>query len=113
MISKPGSLFLITPARNQRRERASRKSSTGSLAQGQRSGLAARVGPDVAEITDTSGRDAIAATKAGSAPLARLCEVARPAWTDLARDAVEPNGYYLPGWALAVDASARGRSHVD
>ena len=25
---------------------------------------------------------------------------------------IEPNGYYLPGWALAIDASARGRTNV-
>jgi CelD/BcsL family acetyltransferase involved in cellulose biosynthesis len=67
----------------------------------------------VAEITDTSGRGAAAATAAGSARLARLRDVARAAWADLAREAIEPNGYYLPGWALAVDATARGRSNVD
>ncbi|MET4291977.1 CelD/BcsL family acetyltransferase involved in cellulose biosynthesis [Bradyrhizobium sp. LB8.2] len=31
-------------------------------------------------------------------------------WRALAQRAVEPNGYYLPGWELAVSASARGRT---
>ncbi|WP_314960480.1 GNAT family N-acetyltransferase [Bradyrhizobium cosmicum] len=31
-------------------------------------------------------------------------------WRALAQRAVEPNGYYLPGWALAVSATARGRT---
>src|SRR5262249_45381027 len=42
----------------------------------------------------------------------RLRDVARPAWAELGREAIEPNGYYLPGWALAVDATARGRGNV-
>jgi CelD/BcsL family acetyltransferase involved in cellulose biosynthesis len=31
-------------------------------------------------------------------------------WRALAQRAVEPNGYYLPGWELAVNATARGRT---
>lgn len=31
-------------------------------------------------------------------------------WRALAERAVEPNGYYLPGWALAVNAFASGRT---
>jgi CelD/BcsL family acetyltransferase involved in cellulose biosynthesis len=31
-------------------------------------------------------------------------------WRELAERAVEPNGYYLPDWELAVNASARGRN---
>ncbi|QOG17343.1 MULTISPECIES: GNAT family N-acetyltransferase [Bradyrhizobium] len=31
-------------------------------------------------------------------------------WRALAQRAVEPNGYYLPAWELAVSASARGRT---
>jgi CelD/BcsL family acetyltransferase involved in cellulose biosynthesis len=31
-------------------------------------------------------------------------------WRALAQRAIEPNGYYLPGWELAVSASARGRT---
>jgi CelD/BcsL family acetyltransferase involved in cellulose biosynthesis len=33
-------------------------------------------------------------------------------WQRLAERAVEPNGYYLPAWELAVNASARGRTGV-
>lgn len=31
-------------------------------------------------------------------------------WRALAQRAIEPNGYYLPGWELAVSAAARGRA---
>jgi CelD/BcsL family acetyltransferase involved in cellulose biosynthesis len=31
-------------------------------------------------------------------------------WRALAQRAVEPNGYYLPAWELAVSATARGRT---
>ncbi|WP_423890176.1 GNAT family N-acetyltransferase [Bradyrhizobium sp.] len=31
-------------------------------------------------------------------------------WRALAECAIEPNGYYLPAWELAVNASARGRT---
>jgi CelD/BcsL family acetyltransferase involved in cellulose biosynthesis len=31
-------------------------------------------------------------------------------WRALAERAIEPNGYYLPDWELAVNASARGRT---
>ncbi|MFX8207407.1 hypothetical protein ABTL06_19555, partial [Acinetobacter baumannii] len=47
------------------------------------------------------------------APIARPLprdSVAPQAWRDLAARALEPNGYYLPGWELAVNASARGRT---
>jgi CelD/BcsL family acetyltransferase involved in cellulose biosynthesis len=33
-------------------------------------------------------------------------------WQALAARAIEPNGYYLPGWELAVNAFARGRTNV-
>ncbi|CCD97749.1 GNAT family N-acetyltransferase [Bradyrhizobium sp. STM 3809] len=33
-----------------------------------------------------------------------------PIWQQLAERALEPNGYYLPGWERAVNASARGRT---
>ena len=33
-------------------------------------------------------------------------------WRALAERAIEPNGYYLPAWELAVNASAHGRSGV-
>lgn len=34
----------------------------------------------------------------------------RAAWDDLAGRAIEPNGYHLAAWQLAVDASAPGRT---
>jgi CelD/BcsL family acetyltransferase involved in cellulose biosynthesis len=43
---------------------------------------------------------------------APLTTVAASQWRRLAERAVEPNGYYLPDWELAVNASARGRTGV-
>ena len=45
--------------------------------------------------------------QAGYAPLAA---VSVEEWHGLAERAIEPNGYYLPAWELAVNASARGRT---
>jgi CelD/BcsL family acetyltransferase involved in cellulose biosynthesis len=42
--------------------------------------------------------------------LAPLTAVAADQWRALAGRALEPNGYYLPDWELAVNASARGRT---
>ena len=42
--------------------------------------------------------------------LAPLTAVAIDQWQELARCAIEPNGYYLPDWELSVNASARGRT---
>jgi CelD/BcsL family acetyltransferase involved in cellulose biosynthesis len=47
----------------------------------------------------------------GSA-FAPLAAVAVSQWRALAERANEPNGYYLPDWTLAVNASARGRTGV-
>ncbi len=47
---------------------------------------------------------------ASRAVLAPLASVSTEAWRALADRAVEPNGYYLPDWELAVDASAHGRT---
>src|SRR5204862_6319038 len=66
----------------------------------------------VAEMADTvlvhraSMRDATAS----HAKLPPLATVSADSWRMLADRAVEPNGYYLPDWELAVDASARGRT---
>ena len=43
---------------------------------------------------------------------APLTAVAASQWRALAEHAVEPNGYYLPDWELAVNVSARGRTGV-
>ena len=42
--------------------------------------------------------------------LVPLENVAREAWAMLATQAAEPNAYYLPDWARAVNAGARGRT---
>jgi CelD/BcsL family acetyltransferase involved in cellulose biosynthesis len=39
-----------------------------------------------------------------------LTDVSEEAWRALAARAIEPNGYYLPEWELAVNASAVGRT---
>jgi CelD/BcsL family acetyltransferase involved in cellulose biosynthesis len=41
--------------------------------------------------------------------LVRLAEISAPQWRTLAERVTEPNGYYLPDWELAIDASVRGR----
>nr|WP_309948664.1 GNAT family N-acetyltransferase [Tardiphaga robiniae] len=55
-----------------------------------------------------------AASHPASAPdaLAPLAAIAPEPWRALAQQAVEPNGYYLADWELAVNASARGRTDV-
>ena len=42
--------------------------------------------------------------------LTPLAEVAAAPWRELAARAVEPNAYYLPEWARAVNASPRARA---
>jgi CelD/BcsL family acetyltransferase involved in cellulose biosynthesis len=44
--------------------------------------------------------------------LAPLTAVAMEPWRALAERAIEPNGYYLPDWELAVNASATGRTNA-
>ena len=64
----------------------------------------------MAEIADIRviGRASIKdATRAPA--LLPLDDIPAGAWRALSERAVEPNGYYLPEWALAVNASARGR----
>jgi CelD/BcsL family acetyltransferase involved in cellulose biosynthesis len=43
-------------------------------------------------------------------PLVPLASIEPRQWRSLSEQAVEPNGYYLPGWELAVSATARGRT---
>ncbi len=47
-----------------------------------------------------------------SGPLAPLEAVAAERWRRLSDNTVEPNGYFLPEWELAVNASAQGRTNV-
>ena len=42
--------------------------------------------------------------------LVPLTAFATDPWRELAARVIEPNGYYLPDWELAVNASARGRT---
>jgi CelD/BcsL family acetyltransferase involved in cellulose biosynthesis len=66
-----------------------------------------------ASVTDAVGKrpHAKAASADGDA-FAPLSAVAVGQWRRLAERTVEPNGYYLPDWELAVNASARGRTGV-
>jgi CelD/BcsL family acetyltransferase involved in cellulose biosynthesis len=64
-----------------------------------------------AAVNDAAGRQAGAASPDGDA-FAPLTSVAASAWRELAERVIEPNGYYLPDWELAVNASARGRTGV-
>jgi len=77
---------------------------------------------DVADIVDlavvrrASSRDAAVARVRADAPVARepallpLTSVDISEWRGLSGRAIEPNGYYLPDWELAVNASASGRT---
>ena len=69
--------------------------------------IAESAGVRRASIGDADRIFAPAATAASA--LTPLVDVAAPAWRALSERAVEPNGYYLPEWELAVNASARGR----
>ncbi|TWB01800.1 GNAT family N-acetyltransferase [Bradyrhizobium stylosanthis] len=60
-----------------------------------------------AAINPASARDAAPAR----APVP-LAAIDPGQWRALAQRAVEPNGYYLPAWELAVSASARGRTNA-
>ena len=63
---------------------------------------------DTALVRRASLRDAAAPRPA----LAPIASVSADAWRGLAGRAVEPNGYYLPDWELAVDAFARDRTNA-
>ena len=58
-----------------------------------------------AAINPASARGAAAARA-----LVPLTAIEAGQWRALAQRAIEPNGYYLPGWELAVSATARGRT---
>ena len=62
-------------------------------------------------MVDIAQQAAIHPASAKDAMAARVPLVAIDAgqWRALAQRAVEPNGYYLPAWELAVSATARGR----
>jgi CelD/BcsL family acetyltransferase involved in cellulose biosynthesis len=66
-----------------------------------------------AAIKPASASDATASRARNlpsSTPLVPLAFVDTGQWQALSARAIEPNGYYLPGWELAVSAAARGRT---
>ncbi|MGH6779430.1 MAG: GNAT family N-acetyltransferase, partial [Bradyrhizobium sp.] len=63
-----------------------------------------------APLQDAAGLRAQTDASAGGAALVPLTAVDVQGWRALSERAVEPNGYYLPGWELAVNASAPGRT---
>jgi CelD/BcsL family acetyltransferase involved in cellulose biosynthesis len=74
----------------------------------------------VAEIAEPAGvrraspRDATLAralTRPADA-LTPVADISAPLWRALSERAIEPNGYYLPDWELAINASAQGRGGV-
>ena len=67
-----------------------------------------------AAVGRASIEDIVGKRAAGSdtEAFATLATVAASQWRALAERAVEPNGYNLPDWELAVNASARGRTGV-
>ena len=64
-----------------------------------------------ARVDDASKRLRRAAISRGGG-VAPLVTIDVNQWRALAERAIEPNGYYLPGWALAVNAFASGRTDV-
>ena len=66
-----------------------------------------------ASLKDAIGKRLPAAVASpDSDAFAPLTAVAASQWRALAQRAIEPNGYNLPDWELAVNASARGRTGV-
>jgi CelD/BcsL family acetyltransferase involved in cellulose biosynthesis len=70
-----------------------------------------------ATVRRASTRNAAARRSRTGAPpdsgaLTPLAAISADRWRALADRAVEPNAYYLPDWALAIDATARGRTNV-
>ena len=69
---------------------------------------------DLAVVRRASVKDAAAAcvrvTSARPQSLTPLTEIDADAWRVLAARTAEPNGYYLPDWELAVNASVPGRT---
>jgi CelD/BcsL family acetyltransferase involved in cellulose biosynthesis len=64
-----------------------------------------------ASITDaTISRAPANAAPSRIASLESLTSIDAKAWYELSERAIEPNGYYLPDWELAVNATAPGRT---
>ena len=68
--------------------------------------IADRAAVGRASIRDAAGKRAqTAAASPDADAFAPLTAVAVSQWRALAERAIEPNGYYLPDWELAVNAS--------
>jgi Acetyltransferase (GNAT) domain len=71
---------------------------------------------DLANVRRASRKDAAAPhvhtepASPGGSPLPLLTAIAAGRWRALGDRAIEPNGYYLADWELAVNASAPGRT---
>jgi CelD/BcsL family acetyltransferase involved in cellulose biosynthesis len=71
---------------------------------------------DFAQVRGASQSDAaVARASDDAAPrrapaLTKLAAVDVADWRRLTERSIEPNGYYLPGWELAVNATAAGRT---
>ncbi len=66
---------------------------------------------DVVDIAQQAAINPASARNAGAARArVPLTAIDPGQWRALAQRAVEPNGYYLPAWELAVSATARGRT---
>jgi CelD/BcsL family acetyltransferase involved in cellulose biosynthesis len=66
-----------------------------------------------AAVNNAAGpRPQAGAASPDGAAFAPLAAVAASQWRALSERVNEPNGYYLPDWELAVNASARGRTGV-
>ena len=62
-------------------------------------------------MVEIADRAAVGRASLGDAAgLRPLTSIPPGHWRALAERALEPNGYYLPGWELAVDAYASGRT---
>jgi len=73
--------------------------------------IADRAAVGRASVKDAAGaRPLIAAASSDGDAFAPLTSVSSSQWRALAERAIEPNGYYLPGWQLAVNAFASGRT---
>ena len=75
-------------------------------------GNAARAGQTGSSAVLRTAEGHVAAALREANKLVPLRTVPLADWLALSRHAIEPNGYFLPDWELAVDASARGRSDV-
>ncbi|WP_308163552.1 GNAT family N-acetyltransferase [Bradyrhizobium sp. SRL28] len=68
---------------------------------------------DTSTVRRASNKDANAHAPGAGGALTPLAGISATQWRALSERAAEPNGYYLPEWELAVNASARGRGDTD